>query len=124
MAVSDFAPEPEPGKLSSDADELVLHCRRLPKVIASVRDWAPRVYLVGFKLLSGSTEADLIDRARQACRANRADMTVANDLQLLREGRHTVHLVREGHPAETLTGPTMAADLVDRVLACAAARDV
>ena len=31
---------------------LVIRCRRTPKVIRSVRDWAPSVYLVGFKLLS------------------------------------------------------------------------
>ena len=29
-----------------------MRCRRTPKVIRSVRDWAPSVYLVGFKLLS------------------------------------------------------------------------
>ena len=52
MAVSDFEPEPYAGKLSSDAESLVVHCRRTPKVIRSVRDWAPSVYLVGFKLLS------------------------------------------------------------------------
>src|SRR5947209_5822990 len=41
MAASDFTPEPTPGKLSSDLTSLTLHCRRLPKVIRSVRDWSP-----------------------------------------------------------------------------------
>jgi phosphopantothenoylcysteine synthetase/decarboxylase len=116
MAVSDFAPEPDPGKIPSETDELVLRCRRLPKVIRSVRDWAPNVYLVGFKLLSGSTEAELIDRARHVNLQNRADLTVANDLRLLRQGRHTIHLVRPGEAVETI-GPEadLAAELVDRV---------
>src|SRR5262245_24080923 len=33
MAVSDFEPEPQAGKVSSDRESLVLHCRRTPKVI-------------------------------------------------------------------------------------------
>lgn len=123
MAVSDYAPVPEPGKLASDAEELVLRCRRLPKVIGSVRDWAPEVYLVGFKLTSGATDSDLIARARHAVEATRADLTVANDLQPYLEGRHTIHLVRPGHAAETLgPGGDLAGGLVDRVWAWAGER--
>jgi phosphopantothenoylcysteine synthetase/decarboxylase len=123
MAVSDYAPEPDPGKLSSEQTELVLRCRRLPKVIRSVRDWSPNVYLVGFKLLSGSTEAELIAGARRSGETNRADLTVANDAQLLRQGRHTIHLVRAGLPAETLgPGGDIADALVERVWTWAADR--
>lgn len=116
MAVSDYAPAPSPGKLSSDAEELVLRCRRVPKVIGSARDWAPEVYLVGFKLTSGATDEELLARARLANEVTRADLTVANDLQPYLEGRHTIHLVRTGHPTETL-GPAadLARPLVDRV---------
>ena len=60
MAVSDFAPEPVAGKLSSDAQTLTLRCHRLPKVIRSVRDWSPSTYLVGFKLLCDADEGELI----------------------------------------------------------------
>src|SRR5262249_686000 len=94
MAVSDFEPEPYAGKIGSDIESLVVRCRRTPKVIRSVRDWAPGVYLVGFKLLSRSSQDELISRAQHACRINRADLTVANDLQSLRQGRHALYLVR------------------------------
>ncbi len=118
MAVSDFEPEPVSGKLNSDAEALVVRSLPTPKVIRSVRDWSPRVYLVGFKLLSGTTPSELIRQAEEACRTNRADLTVANDLQTLRAGRHTVHLVRPGHPPETLApGADLAERLVDRVFA-------
>ena len=40
-AVSDYEPEPILGKIDSDRDELILRCRRTPKVIRSVRDWSP-----------------------------------------------------------------------------------
>src|SRR5262249_49485103 len=68
MAVSDFEPDPYPGKLSSDAESLIIRCQRTPKVIRSVRDWAPSAYLVGFKLLSGVPREELIRRAEEACR--------------------------------------------------------
>jgi phosphopantothenate---cysteine ligase (CTP) len=120
MAVSDFEPEPYHGKISSDAESLTIRCRRAPKVIRSVRDWAPSVYLVGFKLLSNAPREELIRSAENACRTNRADLTVANDLQLLRQGRHTLHLVRPNAEAETLEpGDDMADRLVARIMSWA-----
>jgi phosphopantothenate-cysteine ligase len=117
MAVSDYEPEPVSGKIDSNADSIVIRARRAPKVIRSVRDWAPEVYLVGFKLLSRVSREALIRQAEAAGLANRADLTVANDLQTLRAGRHTIHLVRAGHPAETLDpGDDLAERLVERVL--------
>jgi len=123
MAVSDFEPEPVAGKIDSDTAPFVIRARPTAKVIRSVRDWSPGVYLVGFKLLSRAEPAELVRAAEAACRTNRADLTVANDLQTLREGRHTVHLVRPGHPSETL-GPCddLADALVGRVFALAAGR--
>ncbi|WP_165226743.1 phosphopantothenoylcysteine decarboxylase domain-containing protein [Aquisphaera insulae] len=120
MAVSDFEPDPHAGKLSSSPDALTIRCRRTTKVIRSVRDWSPGVYLVGFKLLSRASTDDLIAAARTAGRTNRADLTVANDLQILTAGRHTVHLVRQDRPVETLgPGPDLADRLVSRVLSWA-----
>jgi phosphopantothenate-cysteine ligase len=116
MAVSDYEPEPRAGKISSRLDDLAIPLRRTPKVIRSVRDWAPSAYLVGFKLLSGAATEDLIRAARDACLINRADLTVANDLDDVRAGRHTLHLVRPGRDVETLpAGPDLAARLVERV---------
>jgi phosphopantothenate-cysteine ligase len=120
MAVSDYEPVPIAGKLDSQAESLTIHAPRTAKVIRSVRDWSPHVFLVGFKLLSRATVADLHREAETACRTNRADLTVANDLQTLRSGRHSVHLVRPGQPPETLQpGEDLADRLVDRVFALA-----
>ena len=123
MAASDFEPEAVTGKIDSGAGELVLRCRPTPKVIRSVRDWAPGAYLVGFKLLSGAPQAELVGAAEAACRSNRVDLTVANDLRDYRAGRHAIHLVRPGHPVETFgPGGDLAAPLVDRAFTWAAAR--
>ncbi len=117
MAVSDFEPEPYAGKVGSDTESLVVRCRPTPKVIRSVRDWAPSIYLVGFKLLSRTSGEELIRRAEDACRVNRADLTVANDLQTLRQGRHTLHLIRPGAEPQTLEpGDDLAERLVDRIM--------
>lgn len=123
MAVSDFEPEPVAGKIDSDAESINFRARRSAKVIRSVRDWSPGVFLVGFKLLSRAGTSELIRAAEAACRTNRADLTVANDLETLREGRHTIHLVRPGQTVETL-GPSesLADTLVARVFALAATR--
>lgn len=124
MAVSDFEPSaPVSGKIETPAGEILIPCRPTPKIIRSVRDWAPSVYLVGFKLLSRSSRAELVAAAAAACQANRADLTVANDLQTLRQGAHTVHLVRPGHAPETIAPPQRVAEqLVERVLAWAGER--
>ena len=124
MAVSDFAPEPIVGKLSSETETLVLRCHRLPKVIRSVRDWSPSTYLIGFKLLSDADEGELIRQARDACAANRVDLTVANDLRTVRESRHAIHLVRPEGPVESFgTDEPIAERLVDRAFAWATGRD-
>jgi phosphopantothenate---cysteine ligase (CTP) len=123
MAVSDFEPEPFHGKLGSEVETMVIHGRRTPKVIRSVRDWSPAIYLVGFKLLSRVSVAELVRQAEAACRINRADLAVANDLQTLRAGAHTIHLVRPGHETETIGPDHAPADtLVERVFTWAAAR--
>jgi phosphopantothenate-cysteine ligase len=86
-------------------------------VIRAVRDWAPGVYLAGFKLLSCATHEELVTAAELACKTNRADLTVANDLQTVRAGQHTVHLVRPGHAPLTLEpGDDLGRRLVDQVL--------
>ncbi|MEJ7637722.1 MAG: phosphopantothenoylcysteine synthase, partial [Singulisphaera sp.] len=102
---------------------LVIRGLRAPKVIRSVRDWAPGVYLVGFKLLSRTEPPELIRQAEAACLVNRADLTVANDLQTVREKRHTIHLVQPGVAPETLgPGDDLADRLVERVFGLAEGR--
>jgi phosphopantothenate---cysteine ligase (CTP) len=124
MAVSDFEPEPFGGKLDSEVETMIIRGRPTPKVIRAVRDWSPGLYLVGFKLLSRAGVSELIRQAEAACRVNRADLTVANDLQTVQAGSHTIHLVRPGRATETF-GPddSPAERLVDRAFAWAADRD-
>ena len=117
MAVSDFEPDPFQGKIGSDCSELILNLHPTSKVIRQVRDWSPATYLVGFKLLSGSKFEVLIETARQACLANRADLTVANDLSSLRDRRHLIHLVGADGLRKTIgPGGLVASQLVEHVI--------
>ncbi len=122
MAVSDFEPIPRPGKIESTDGPLRIDCATTPKVIRSVRDWAPGAFLVGFKLLVDADPARLVAAAVEANRLNRADLTVANDLRTVREGRHAVFLVRPGGESEALDPAEgdVADRLVDRAFAWAA----
>ncbi len=119
-AVADYAPVAVAGKMPSDAEELTVRLRRLPKLIDSCKAWAPRTYLAGFKLLAGATAAELVAAARTAQQRHRAELVVANDWRARRNGAHLLHLVRAGEPPEAL-GPgdenTLAEGLVERVLA-------
>jgi len=122
-ALSDYEPERTSGKLSSGAGEMNLRCVPVPKVIRTVKDHAPGVFLVGFKLLSDVSEERLIETARAAGAANRADLTVANDYRTVREGRHTVHLVSPDGSYETLPpGRDLAERLVRRVVSLLGAK--
>lgn len=116
-AVSDYVPVAVSGKISSKPATLTLQLERTPKYISMVKDWTPDVFLVGFKLLSGASEAELIQAARESLTANRADLVVANDLQSLARGNHTIHLVRTGIPVETYeSADSPAQRLVERII--------
>jgi phosphopantothenate-cysteine ligase len=123
MAVSDYLPVPAPGKLDSSAEELLIRCTRAPKVIAQVRDWAPDVFLVGFKLLAGATPHELAQAARKSLAANRADLVVANVLDRLTPTSHPVTLVGPDVD-ESLDGSpeSVAQALAQRILANHVAR--
>lgn len=94
-AVSDYEPAPMAGKIASDAEEITITLKRTPKVIRQVRDWAGAdTMLVGFKLTSRATDAEMVEIATRACATNRADLTIVNDQTSVATGRHRVGLVR------------------------------
>lgn len=93
-AVADYSPILTEGKLHSHADELVIRCKRNPKLIAAFRrQFGIGTFLVGFKLLSRVPHDELIAAAREQVRRNRLNLTVANDLTNLRTSRHPVIMV-------------------------------
>lgn len=94
MAVLDFAPaQARHEKVTSNTDEWVIHLVPTPKAAALVRDLAPRVFFIGFKLEVGKQQAELVAIARDWAGRNRADLVVANDLRDIERGVHIGYLV-------------------------------
>ncbi|MFO8006878.1 MAG: phosphopantothenoylcysteine decarboxylase [Candidatus Brocadiia bacterium] len=94
MAVLDYLPaEPQAGKKPSGEEEWTIRLVRGPKVIKSIRRWAPEALLVQFKLEVGVDDEELRRRALESLRANRADLAVANDLSRIRGETHPVLVI-------------------------------
>lgn len=106
-AVSDYTPVCSPGKISSDQDELIVKLKRTPKILPKLRDYfGDHTTIVGFKLLSGVSEEDLIETAARQIADSKTDMCIANDLQDLGADSRKLHIVSRGGDYNTLNGNT------------------
>lgn len=83
------------GKLSSDADDLVLYLERTPKIISLFSELSPNSTLVGFKLLDNVSLETLIDRGFEVLQQNGCTFVLANDLQSIRGGKHVGYLINK-----------------------------
>jgi len=110
-AVSDYAPVLTSGKISSDNDELVLTLKRVPKILPQLRGhFGLKTVIVGFKLLSGVTEDELVGAGVAQIVHNRTDYCIANDLQKISApsdaSNRTIHFVHNDGSYETTIGST------------------
>tara|TARA_Y100000310_G_scaffold336731_1_gene422059 strand:- start:155 stop:916 length:762 start_codon:yes stop_codon:yes gene_type:complete len=118
-AVSDFAPERTGGKISSDIDRLHLDMAPTPKFIRSIRKWSPNSFIVGFKLLVGSTQEELEDAMTDQKNKAGVDMVVGNDLRDIRADKHKLTLLsidNEFYEYGPSSGHDMANMLVDAIV--------
>ncbi len=89
MAVLDYVPEsPSTEKTPSGRNEWEIRLVMAPKVIRSIKEWAPQVFLVQFKLEVAKSDERLREIALASLMANHADLVVANDLQRIRDEEH------------------------------------
>lgn len=81
------------GKIRSK-DNMKIDLTPFPKIINKVKnEWGYKGILVGFKLLVGSTEDELIAAAQRSVVENNCDFVVANDLHDLKQNNHKIMLV-------------------------------
>ncbi|MGC1177384.1 MAG: phosphopantothenoylcysteine decarboxylase [Candidatus Saccharimonadales bacterium] len=105
-AVADYTPQRVEGKLSSDEEELTLTLRRTPKILQGLREhFGDNSMIVGFKLISGVAETELIDAATKQIAACNTDLCFANDLQCLQPWRE-LHIVDPDGAYRTILGDT------------------
>ena len=71
-------------KISSDRDNLVLVLEKAPKIIALYRGLLPEAVIVGFKLLSGAGDEELVNVGHALLVKNDCDFVLANDMRTIR----------------------------------------
>ncbi|HWA85801.1 MAG TPA: phosphopantothenoylcysteine decarboxylase [Opitutus sp.] len=127
-AVADYRPAAAvAGKISSDADELVLRLVRNEKILPRLKSVSPRpVFVVGFKLTVDAAEAARREAVASQFAAGGVDAVVHNDLaeiQATPAERHPFSLYRAAHAApEKLAGAGALADALAALLAGAGVR--
>jgi phosphopantothenoylcysteine synthetase/decarboxylase len=117
-AVSDYAPVKSKGKISSDLDKMVIELEQTPKLIRMIRTLCPETFLVGFKLLVGSTAEELEGAMRKQMEKAKTDMVVGNDLRDIRANKHSLTVLREGGhfcKFEGMPGASLADSLVEAI---------
>ncbi|HBE05638.1 MAG TPA: hypothetical protein DCY85_04025 [Firmicutes bacterium] len=82
-------------KVSSQA-ELMLFLKKTPKLIEKIKKLSPESFLVGFKLLKGVSEEELIRTAAELSEKNGCNLVLANDMNKIRNDRHE-GLLLKGH---------------------------
>lgn len=91
MAVSDYAPVKQHGKIRSDKEKLTLELYPTPKVITGLRAAFPSLFIVGFKLLAeDATQLDLINAGYDLVLKNKLNLAVLNRVD------QTFHAVNTG----------------------------
>lgn len=82
-------------KISSYEPHLMTMFELAPKVISQIKQMAPDVTLVGFKLLEGVSKDELYQVASKLRAKNNADFIVANDLSKIGNGKHWAMILNE-----------------------------
>jgi phosphopantothenate-cysteine ligase len=69
---------------------------KTPKIISFLRGLAPQAVIVGFKLLDGVSETELLDAAAGVLEKNECDFVLANDARGITADGHSAILLRRG----------------------------
>lgn len=82
------------GKVSSNFDHLILSMKKTPKIIGLIKQLQPSTVLVGFKLLDGVPEQELLRVGYELLVKNNCDFVLANDLQQIQNNNHIGMLLK------------------------------
>lgn len=99
-------------KISSDIEDLVIHMKRSPKVINSIKKLSPQTTLVGFKLLSGVPHEELIDVGCHLMDKNDCDFVLANDLKEIGKDFHKGYLIHKDRTYDIMENNEEIADMI------------
>lgn len=106
-------------KISSDKSDIAIVLKQTPKVIKSIKSIQPQTILVGFKLLSGVTEEDLLQAGMGLLEKNFCDFVVANDLEGIEHDKHkAIFIDKKGKRCEVNTKQ----EIAEMILTCVVER--
>lgn len=118
-AVSDYVVKNKAaGKISSDEPELTITLEQAVKFIRLVKEWNPHTLLVGFKLLIGASDEQLVAAMKKQVASAHSDLVVGNDWNDVKMGKHRLILYSKGEiamPYEASSGRDMAKALIQRI---------
>lgn len=100
-------------KISSNCDDLVIKLKKTPKIISLIKNLSPQTFLVGFKLLDGVSEKQLLDTAINLKDKNNCDIVVANDLSHIRQGEHKAYIIDKNNTYKIANGKT---DIAEKLI--------
>ena len=82
-------------KISSKSSQLMLVLKQTPKAIKLIKAAQPDALLVGFKLLSGAGEPELLQAGQKLIEQSGCDLVLANDLSNISGDSHKAFLMDE-----------------------------
>lgn len=119
-AVSDYAPVQKKGKISSELKKMVVEFEQTPKLIRLIREVCPKTFLVGFKLLVGSTSEQLLEAMKKQMDDTKANMVVGNDLRDIKASNHRLTILYEDgltvEEKDNQTGENLASFLIEKII--------
>lgn len=80
-------------KISSKTENTLLFLKRNPKIITMIRKQQPQSLLVGFKLLVGVSQEELLIVGKEILTKNKCDFVLANDLETITKHSHKGFLI-------------------------------
>ena len=102
-------------KISSKEDAQILFLKKNPKIISLVKEWNPKIHLIGFKLLVDVSQEHLIQVARESLEKNQADLIVANDLTQISSEQHKAYLVEKNSFQTAMSKHEIAVLLLEKI---------
>ncbi|MDO4283587.1 MAG: phosphopantothenoylcysteine decarboxylase [Clostridia bacterium] len=91
-------------KISSKEDHLIIMLKPTPKIISLIKNLSPHTFLVGFKLLDGVSDEELIHVAKGIRNKNNCNLVVANDLENIKNGNHKAFIIDNNDEIITANG--------------------
>jgi phosphopantothenate-cysteine ligase len=82
-------------KISSKHDKLIVHLKRAPKILPMFKKMSPSSLVVGFKLLSGGSNEELVSAAQELLKESNCEFVVANCLDNINGDNHAACLVNK-----------------------------